>query len=352
MAPDVRATSDITSIVGNFYDKVMLERLTANVVLYNQVEKKPMPKGTGKTIYFNRYTNFPTSSTIVPLTEGETPTQTYLSGSSITATVYQYGAWTPYSDFLTLTSFSDVTKSVVENMADNAAITIDSKIYLKMLADTEYDESPASSQTISTWFYGKQGGFSSLYMSADGSLITSFATLYTTLSAITAIAQGHDLDLDKISRMAAKLRSNNCKPFDDGYYRLYTHPKAVAQIQRTEEWARWNTYTRPEILDKGQVGMAHGVKIYESTIPLDVVARTSAPWAATISGIWNVIWGKGGVAVTEIAGSGKPEIIMKEPNKYDTSNPLNQWTTVGWKIAMAAKVLNKSCGYAFLTLTN
>lgn len=352
MAPDVRATTDITSVVGNYYDKLMLERLTAATVLYPQVEKKPIPKGTGKTINFNRYTNFPVS--VLPLTEGEVPTQTYLSGSSVTSTIVQLGAWTPISDLLEMTSFSNVVKECVENMADNAAITVDSLIYLRMLADTTYDESPQSAQSISTWFYGVQGGFSSLYMSATGALITSFATLYSTLSAVstTGIAGGHDLDLDKISRMAAKLRSNNCKPFEDGYYKLYTHPKAVAQIQRTSEWASWQIYTRPEVMDKGEVGRAHGVKIYESTIPLDVVARTSAPWAAGVSGIWNVIFGKGGIAVTELAGAGKPEIITKTTNKYDTSNPLNQWSTIGWKVAMTAKVLNKNCGYAFLTLTN
>lgn len=352
MAPDVRATTDITSIIGNYYDKLMLERLTANVVLYKMVEKKPIPKGTGKVINFNRYTNFPVATSLVPLTEGEVPTQTYLSGSAVTATIQQYGNWTAVSDLLEMTSFSNVIKEAVDNFGDNAAITIDSIVYLRMMSDSStMDESPASAQTISTWFYGKQGGFSSIYLSADGLVISSAAILYATLSAASA-SDGHTLDLDKISRMAAKLRSNNCKPYDDGYYKLYTHPKCTAYIQRTSEWATWQAYTRPEVLDKGQVGVAHGVKIYESTIPLDVVARTSAPWAVGVSGVWNVIMGKGGIAVTELAGEGSPSVTVKAPNKYDTSNPLNQWSTIGWKVAFTAKVLNKNCGYAFLTLVD
>jgi N4-gp56 family major capsid protein len=349
MAPDVFGTGDVTSIVGRFYDKVMLERLTANTVLYDLCEKKPIPQGSGTSIYWNRYTNFPV--TITALTEGEVPTQTYLSGTAVSATLFQLGAWTPVSDMLELTSFSNVIKECAENMGDNAAISIDSKIYLRCMSEKEGVENPSEAQIISTWFYGKQGGFSSLYISADGLTISGFGVLYATLSAISAI-DGHDLDLDKISRMAAKLRANNCKPFEDGYYKLYTHPKSAAQIQRTAEWASWQVYTRPEVMDKGMVGKAHGVKIYESTIPLDVVARTSAPWAAGVSGVWNLIWGKGGVGVTELSGKGSPEIIIKAPNQYDTTNPLNQWSTIGWKITFASKVLNKSCGYAFLTLVN
>lgn len=351
MAPDVRATGDISSVVGNFYDKLALERLVANVVLYPMVEKRPMPKGTGTTINFNRFTNFPTTSAINSLTEGEVPTQTYLSGTSVTATIFQLGQWTPVSDLLDLTAFQPVVKECVENFGDAAGIAVDSRIYLRFLADTEPGgENPANAQTISTWFYGKQGGLSSYYMSADGSLITSFATLYATLSAITAIEGGHTLDLDKISRVASRLRSANVKPFKDGYYKLYTHPKCVDGIRRSAEWATWQAYTRPEVLDKGQVGVAHGVKIYESTIPLDVVARTSAPWAANISGVWNVMWGSGCIAVTEIAGAGGIKTYTKTPNQYDTSNPINQWSTIGWKVNMACKVLNKNCGQAFLTL--
>jgi len=351
MAPDVRATGDISSVVGNYYDKLMLERLIARTVLYGMVDKKDMPKGTGKTINWNRFTNFPVS--IAALTEGEVPTQTYLSGTAVTSSIYQLGSWTAVSDVLELTSFSDVVKECVENFGDSAAISVDSRIYLSFLADTEPGgENPANSQTISTWFYGVQGGLSSYYMSANGSLITSFATLYATLSAITAIDGGHTLDLDKISRVAARLRSANVRPFKDGYYKLYTHPKCIAQIQRSTEWATWQVYTRPEVLDKGEVGRAHGVKIYESTIPLDVVARTSAPWAANISGVWNIMWGEGCVATTELNSEKGVKVTTKAPNKYDTSNPLDQWSTIGWKVLMASKVLNKNCGNAFLTLVN
>lgn len=351
---DAMKTSDITSVVGRYYDKLMLERVTANVVLYPLCEKKPIPQGGGTSIYFNRYTNFPVATGL--LTEGEVPTQTYLSGTSVTTTLFQLGAWTGTSDLLEMTSFSNVIKEATENFADNAAVSIDTKIYSRMFSDYDtlnpLDATGTLINSVSSWWNGTNGGFSSVYISSAGNTITSFGTFFTELSGIGAgsILGNHDLSLDKIARMAAKLRQNNAKPFADGYYKLYTAPVATAQIVRTAEWATWNAYTRPEVLDKGQVGVAHGVKIYESTIPTDAAARTSAPWAAGVSAVWNVIFGKGAIGVTEIAGQGSPKVIVKTTNQYDTSNPLNQWSTIGWKITMAAKVLNSKFGYIFPTL--
>jgi N4-gp56 family major capsid protein len=352
MAPDVRAIADISSAVGNYYDKLALERLTANVVLYPLLEKRTIPAGSGNIINWNRWTNFPVST--LPLTEGEVPTQSYLSGTAVTSTIVQLGRWTAVSDLLEVTAFNPLMKDLVSNMGDNAGITVDTFIYQHMLSNNNLDESPASAQTGSTWFYGKSGGFSSLFISADGLIISSFGALYTIVSADATVTDGWTLDLDKVERMRTKLGSNNCHPFDDGFYKLYTHPKAIGQLRRTTEWQAINQYTRPEVLDKGLVAMYAGVKFYESTIPLDgnAVVRTSAMFPAGMSGIWNVIFGRGGMMVTELAGLGRPQIITKKTNQYDTSNPLNQWNTVGWKVSFAAKVVNPNCGYAFLTLTN
>ncbi len=97
----------------------MLERLVASTVLYAQCEKKPIPKNAGTTIYWNRYSNFTVNT--IALTEGTVPTATYLSGNAVTATLFQLGAWTPTSDMLSMTSFSNVVKDCVDLMADMAA---------------------------------------------------------------------------------------------------------------------------------------------------------------------------------------------------------------------------------------
>ena len=349
MAPDVRATSDVSSIVGRYYDKLMLERLVASAVLYNLADKKPIPKGSGNVIYMNRFTNFPTTTT--RLTEGVVPTQTYLSGTSVSATLYQLGAWTPVSDVLVETSFSQVVKECVENFGDAAATSVDTSIMYDILSDDrdDGDEGPQTDTAhMSTWWFGKQGGLSTLYISSNGTTLTEALT-FSLISSVTA-SEGHFLDIDKIVRTVGKLRQSNVKPFDDGYYKAWIHPKASLQIQRTTEWAEFNKYTRPEILDKGEVGRVAGVRFYESTIPYVTNTAPLSSASTSISLAFTLIWGKGAFGVTELNAEKGVKIMTKAPNKYDTSNPLNQWSTVGWKILMAAKVLNKSCGYFLLSI--
>lgn len=327
MAPDVRATGDISSIVGNFYDKKMLERLVANCFIYNLVEKRPLPKGEGTTVYFNRYTNFPTVKTA--LTEGEVPTISYLSGSSVTATLFQVGGYTALSEVLTLTSFSKVIEETVSNMADTAATSIDNWIVSKCTSTHATDNLMnlynGDNISISTFFGGKQGGLSTVFISDSGLWLTAFADLYSLISAganATCESGSYGMDLAKLARITAKLRNSNVSPYADGYYKCVMPSLAIGQLIRQAEWASWNQYTRPEVLDKGEVGRAHGLKIYESNA---LYQPTGAAISMTsLTGLFTLVFGQGAIGVTELDTEKGVKTYVKAPNTYDTSNPLNQ----------------------------
>jgi len=356
MAPDVRATGDITSVVGNYYDKVALERLIDRTLIYNLADKKPMPKGTGTTINFNRFTNFPVVKT--KIAEGEVPTISYLSGNSVTATIFQVGQHTALSDVLELTSFQPVIRDCIENLMDTASTSFDKWILNNLMSEhaTDNPMSQLNGDDVytSTWFGAKQGGLSTVFVSGSGLFFTAYAgPLWNYLSVSANVdvgpGAGYSCDLDKIARIAGKLRENNCRPFSDGYYKAVLHSKATNQIMRSAEWADWQKYSRPEILDKGEVGRAHGVRIYESNVVHfshhDVLSQYS-----NLCAYFQPIWGEGAFAVTEIASEKGVKTYVKGPNKFDTSNPLNQWTSVGWKLTFAAKTLNISCGYFLTTI--
>lgn len=354
MAPDVRATGDVSSVVGNYYDKRMLERLVANAVMYNLADKRPLPKGTGTTINFNRFTNFPIPTSAI--TEGEVPTISYLSGTAVTATLFQIGGWTATSDVLEMTSFSRVVDECVANFGDTAATAVDKWIYSKLTSNHATDNMMSmiagDDVTLSTWFGGKQGGLSTVFISASGLWFTAYAgALWNYLSVGSNVDTngGYGMDLDKLARVAGQLKTNNVRPFDDGYYKAVLHPKSIMQIMRSTEWATWNAYTRPEVLDKGEVGRAYGVRIYESTNVFqshtDVLSQYS-----NLCGYCQPIWGQGAFAITEIDSEKGVKTYVKSPNKFDTGNPINQWSTIGYKITFAAKTLNANCGYFLLTI--
>jgi len=108
-------------------------------------------------------------------------------------------------------------------------------------------------------------------------------------------------------------------------------------------------YTRPEVLDKGEVGRAHGIRIYESNVIFSFHTDQLSQYA-NLCNYFAPIWGKGAFAVTEITGKRGTEIIVKNPNKYDTSNPLNQWSSIAYKVTMAVAVLNPKAGLFLMTV--
>ena len=356
MAPDVRATGDITSVVGNFYDKVALERLMDRALLFGLSEKRPIPKGTGTTINFNRFTNFP--NVTAAIAEGEVPTISYLSGTAVDATLFQLGQHTAISDILDLQAFQPVIRDVISNLGDAAATSIDKWIQSKITSEHATDNmnsmAAGDDVSITTWFGAKQGGISSIFVSGSGLVFTAYAgALWSHLSVVgnatAAPGQGYAMDLDKLAIVAGLLKNANCRPFSDGKYKMVLHPKSTNQIMRTAEWASWQQYVRPEILDKGQVGVAHGVKLYESTVVFqshsDVISQYT-----NLCEYFQPIWGQGAWAVTEINTEKGIKTYVKGPNQYDTGNPLNQWTSVGWKITMAAAALNPSCARFLMTV--
>jgi N4-gp56 family major capsid protein len=47
---------------------------------------------------------------------------------------------------------------------------------------------------------------------------------------------------------------------------------------------------------------------------------------------------------------GGVHVYIKQPNQYDTSNPINQWTTIGWKITLACRILESARGVHIMSI--
>lgn len=356
MALEPRSIAEVGSIVGNYYTALMIERLKERAIIYRLADKRPMPKGTGNVINMNRFTNFPYAKTA--LGEQDVPTPTYLCGTAVTATLFQVGGYTAVSEMLELTSFTNVLKECSQNMGDAAAIGVDKWIMNKCLTthatDTPLNMLNGDDVTLSTWFGGKQGGISSLFVSATGLWFTAYAGplanyLSVAGNAHAGIGGGYAMDLDKLAMAAARLRGYDVQPYPDGYYKAVLGSKQVSQIMRTAEWASWNQYTRPEVLDKGEVGRAHGIRLYESNVIFNFHTDQISQYG-NLCNYFAPIWGQGAFAVTEVTGKRGTEIIVKAPNKYDTSNPLNQWSSIGYKVTLAVAVLNPKSALFLMTL--
>lgn len=119
-------TGTLSSTVKPYYEKQFLLRAEENFVYAQLGLPGRIPKGEGKTVVWNRFTN-PTAKTTA-LTEGTDPTPAGLSATLLSATLAQYGNYEQVADILDLTSIDNVIKSTIDLLAYEGALTIDTVI--------------------------------------------------------------------------------------------------------------------------------------------------------------------------------------------------------------------------------
>jgi N4-gp56 family major capsid protein len=123
MAINPILTTDITPSMQTYYDKKLLINAKSNLVHQKFGQKVSLPKNQGKTIQFRKWTPFGAITT--PLVEGSVPDGQSLAMTSISAQIDQYGGYVAVSDMLDLTALDPVINDSVELMGDQGGLTMD-----------------------------------------------------------------------------------------------------------------------------------------------------------------------------------------------------------------------------------
>jgi N4-gp56 family major capsid protein len=315
-----------------FYDKVFLERLKAMLRFGVGAYTRSIPANSGKTIIFNRM-SLPTLATTA-LTEGTTPSSIALSTAQVTATINIYGSFTQTSEFFAETSIDEGLKEQVSVMGQHGAETVNQIVRGVM---TSLQTTPGS--TIQR--------------------ASALATDFLVGTTATAVLTGQE-----VRRAVRTLKTNKSMPFEDGYFKCIIPVEAAYDLRGSTEWLDAQRYTDPSLIKNGEIGRLHGVIFYETNdatvtaggtvtatqnfvatgTTLPIVANSLTGTGATTTPIYETfVFGQQAYAVTTIEGadSGKdPVIILKKSDSSDTSNPLNLYSTIGWKSKFAAIMLN------------
>ena len=106
-----------------YYVMELLKSAEPNLVYDNFAKKKPIPAGNGKTIEFRKWSTLPKA--LSPLTEGVTPDGSNSSASAITASIQQYGDYVRETDVLDETAIDDVIVQDTQMLGAQAGKTID-----------------------------------------------------------------------------------------------------------------------------------------------------------------------------------------------------------------------------------
>lgn len=107
-----------------FYSKALLTMLRQTAYKHRSfAESKPLPRNFGDTINFRRYSKLEPVTT--PLTEGVTPNGKTASGSSITATLRQYGDVMYWTDVVEDEQLDDVKAEYTVELGYQAQESLD-----------------------------------------------------------------------------------------------------------------------------------------------------------------------------------------------------------------------------------
>ena len=296
---DVSSGNNLSAEMKTFYDMTLIDEASAQLVHDQFGQKRPIPKGGGKTIEFRKFSSLPKAMTA--LTEGVTPDGKTLDVTSITATVAQYGDYITQSDVLELTALDNTILEATKLLGKQAGSTLDTVTRNVLNAGTNVTYCPKLVGDAET-------------------AVTSRSDLDTTAVLTVKVVQ----------QVVAKLKGQNA-PKINGAYIGIIHPYNAYQLMRDPEWKYPHQYKDTSNLYEGEIGMIAGVRFVETT--------EAKVWNTGTHAIFSTLFiGDGAYGVTEITGGGL-QTIVKQKGSAGTADPLDQRSSVGWKAIKTAELL-------------
>ena len=289
------AGKDLSAESKTYYDMTLIRSAEPNLVHDQFGQQRPIPSRSGKTLEFRRFPALPKQMT--PLTEGVTPDGQSLSVMAMTATISQYGSYVVSSDLLQLTSLDNMLTETVKMLGQQAGMTSDA-ITREVIA----------------------GGTNVRYAGGKSSRATITATDVLTVG-----------DIKKAVR---DLKAKNT-PKINGYYVAIVHPDTIYDLWNDEEWIEASKYAGSEQIFKGEIGKMYGVRFVEST---EAKIWEVGEDTKKVSVYGTLVLGANAYGVTKLGGKGI-ETIIKQKGSAGTGDPLDQRSSVGWKLLKTAKIL-------------
>jgi N4-gp56 family major capsid protein len=284
--------------IAQYYDAKFLEKAMLELRHAELCSEREVPLHTGKIAQFNRLT--PRAVATTALTEGVTPDAVSTSATSVTAEVLEYGDWEKITS-----KFQNVT--IDKGLTEHTAIM-----------------GQAAGETLDTLIRDE--------------MFTGATVQYAGgKAALTAVQTSDVMSTVELRKAVATLKRNKAPKFEDGMFRGVLSVQAIYELQGDDSQGNFvtaNQYRTPDQIKSGEVGRLAGVEIYES--------NNEKTESSTVTVYSNFIAGKEAVAMVSLAnGKGKPRMILKTSGDNDTSNPLDMYSTLSYKIdGFAAKTLN------------
>lgn len=300
MANAFTGTAAMSNLVQTSYDRALEFALRAQPMFRQIADKRPVQQSMpGSSVVFELYQDLAVSTT--PLNELVDPDAVAAGNpTQVTVTLNEYGNSILVSNRLDLTSFTDVTAGLVNQVAWNLVDSIDVVVRAVLDGGTNYIR--RNSGTVA--YNGAQ---------------TTVGTIAT------------DIFNSPIVRLAtAKLRGNKVHPNKGSYFTSYIHPDVSHDLKAETGNAAWrdpHNYSAAENIWASEIGEYEGVVFIET--PRSTI-QTNAGAGGTVD-VYNTLF-TGQQALAEAVAEEFHTVRGPVVDKLTRFQPLGWYGMAGWNI--------------------
>ena len=237
----ITSESDLTNTVRTYYDRMLLETLDPETKFFQFAAKKPLPVGEGNAVQWNRPRRLGFGQ---KLTAGIKPSANELSTVRVSANIETYGGYVLLEDTVQLTSITNVLDLATQELAKQAAETLDRAIMQAILFFDDPNTATSAVHVVKT--------SASLQISTNTNVGATYSNVLIAVS--------------DIRRCAGELRRRNVATVDGQNFVGILNPVISEDLRSDSTWQNWHQYTTPENLYAGEVGPVQGLRFDENNL--------------------------------------------------------------------------------------
>lgn len=305
---NMTTSSALSAGMQTYYNRELLRTFEPNLVHLQFGDEHRMPPHSG--LVMNMRKLIPLETNTKALSEGDPGESVMLAETEVTVQLQQYGEYARCTDKLDLTHLDMDIMRRTKLFGDAGARSIDAVVReeLAKCANVIYAGGKASRAELTA---------------AD------------------------KLTSRELRKAVKTLKKNHAQTFD-GYFVAIIGPDTMYDLQEDEAFVKVSQYQDKENIYTGEVGRLFGVRLVETT-EAKIFEGAGASGADVASVI---VLGQYAYGVTSLKGA-KPRVIVKPAGSAGTVDPLDQISTVGWKMdGFGAKLLQPEyavrieCGFS------
>ena len=305
---NMTTSSALSAGMQTYYNRELLRTFEPNLVHLQFGDEHRMPTHSG--LVMNMRKLIPLETNTKALSEGDPGESVMLAETEVTVQLQQYGEYARCTDKLDLTHLDMDIMRRTKLFGDAGARSIDAVVReeLAKCANVIYAGGKASRAELTA---------------AD------------------------KLTSRELRKAVKTLKKNHAQTFG-GYFVAIIGPDTMYDLQEDEAFVKVSQYQDKENIYTGEVGRLFGVRLVETT-EAKIFEGAGASGADVASVI---VLGQYAYGVTSLKGA-KPRVIVKPAGSAGTADPLDQISTVGWKMdGFGAKLLQPEyavrieCGFS------